>query len=72
MTVNNTGLVGLLMKNAVDCITLHCIINQEALCGKMLQTSDVIKTVIQIVNLIRSGNKAQVFHNFSRRVKCRI
>ena len=46
MTVNNTGLVGLLKKNGVNCTTLHCIIHQQALCRKMLQTSDVVKTVV--------------------------
>ena len=58
MTRNKTGLVGLLKKNGVNCITLHCIIHQQAFCQKMLQTSDVKKTVVQIVNLIRGGNKA--------------
>ena len=64
MTGNNTGLVGLLKKNGINCITLHCIIHQQALCGKMLQTSDVMKTVVQIVNLIRSGNKAHRHRRF--------
>ena len=39
MTGNYTGLVNLLKKNGVNCIKLHCIIHQQALCGKMLQTS---------------------------------
>ena len=54
MTGNKTGLVGMLKKN---CITLYCIIHQQALCQKMLQTSDVMKTVVQIVNLIKGSNK---------------
>ena len=45
MTSSKTGLVGLLKKNGVNCTTLHCIIYQQALCQKMLQTSDVMKTV---------------------------
>ena len=64
MTGNNTGLVGLPKKNGINCITLHCIIHQQALCGKMLQTSDVMKTVVQIVNLIRGGNKAHRHRRF--------
>ena len=64
MTGNNTGLVGLLKKNGMNCITLHCIIHQQALCGKMLQTSDVMKAVVQIVNLIRGGNKAHRHRRF--------
>lgn len=37
---SNMGLVGLLKENEIDCITLHRIILQEALCGKVLQMSD--------------------------------
>ena len=57
MTDNKTGLVGLLKKNCVNCITMHCIIHQQALCLKMLQTSEVMKTVVQIMDLIGGGNK---------------
>ena len=46
MVGNKVGLVGLLKKNGVHCITLHCIIHQEALCGKILQMSDVMKIVV--------------------------
>ena len=35
MTGNKTGLVGMLKKNGVNCITLHCIIHQQTLCQKM-------------------------------------
>ena len=59
MTSNNTGLAGLLKKNGVNCITLHCMIHRQAFCGKIPKGSDVMKTVVQIVNLIRGGNKAQ-------------
>ena len=64
MTSNNTGLVGLLKKNGVNCTTLHYIIHQQALCRKMLQRSDVMKTVVQIVNLIGGGNKAHRHRRF--------
>ena len=74
MIDNNIELVGLLKKNGVNCITLHCIIHQQALCGKMLQTSDVMKTVVQIENLIRGSNKVRKHRRFITfsRVKCRI
>ena len=64
MTGSKTGLVGLLKKNGVNCRTLHCIIHQQALCRKMLQTSDVMKTVVQIVNLIGGRNKAHRHRRF--------
>jgi hypothetical protein len=47
MPVNKVGLVGLLKENDVDCITLHCIIHQEALCGKVLQMSDVMQRAVR-------------------------
>ena len=64
MTGNKTGLVGMLKKNGANYITLHCVIHQPALCRKMLQTSDVMKTVDQIVNLIRGSNKAHRHRRF--------
>jgi hypothetical protein len=59
MTGNKVGLVGLLKENDVDCITLHCIIHKEALCGKVLQMSGV-----SIVNLIIGSNKSQRHRKF--------
>jgi hypothetical protein len=38
---------------------LHCIIHQEAPCGKIIKMNQTMKMVINIVNLIRGGNKAQ-------------
>lgn len=58
------GLVGLLRKNNVNCCTLHCIIHQEALCGKFVKMTETMKTVIAIVNLIRGGNKAHRHRQF--------
>jgi hypothetical protein len=57
MTSNKVGLFGLLKENDVDCITLNCIIHQEALCGMVLQMSDVMQSAVSIVNLIRGCNK---------------
>jgi hypothetical protein len=64
MTGNKVGLVGFLLENDVDCITLHCIIHQEALCGKVLQMSDVMQSAVIIVNLIRGSNKSQKHRKF--------
>jgi hypothetical protein len=47
MPVNKVGLVGLLKENDVDCITLHCIIYQDALRGKVLHMSDVMKRAVR-------------------------
>lgn len=54
----NIGLVGLCKKRGLDVLFFHCIIHQEALCGKIIRLSETMKTVVNIVNIIRGGNKA--------------
>ncbi|KAK9890203.1 hypothetical protein WA026_010313 [Henosepilachna vigintioctopunctata] len=58
MAGKKSGLVGLLRENGVTCPTIHCIIHQEALCGKSIKQDQVFKLVIKIINLIRGGNRA--------------
>ena len=58
MVGSQNGLVGLLRKNKINCVALHCIIHQEALCGKVPKIMNVMQSVIKTVNLIRSGHKA--------------
>ena len=64
MVGNQNGLVGLLRKNEINCVALHCIIHQEALCGIVLKMMNVIQSVIKMVNLARSGHKAQSHRRF--------
>ena len=64
MVGSKTGLVGLLRANEIKCITLHCVIHQEALCGKILKRMNVMQSVVKMVNLIRGGNKSQRHHLF--------
>ena len=59
MVERKTGLVGLLKSNGVNCPTFHCIIHQEVLCTKTLQMSDIMSSIMGIVNVIRGENKAQ-------------
>jgi hypothetical protein len=56
---SNTGLVGLLKKNGIEVPVLHCIIHQEALCGKFMKFNEIMRHVVKIINLIRGGNRAQ-------------
>lgn len=58
MVGHKTGLVGLCKGKGLNCLFFHCIIHQEALCGKIIRLSETMKTVVNIVNLIRGGNKA--------------
>ena len=64
MVESQNGLVGLLTKNEINCVALHCIIHQEALCGKVLKIMNVMQSVIKMVNLISSGHKAQKHRRF--------
>lgn len=36
---------------------IHCIIHQEALCGKVVKLSIAMKTVTKIINIIKGGHK---------------
>ena len=58
MCSERVGLVGLLknkVKNLGEYISaIHCIIHQEALCGKKIQMKNVMDVVVKTVNFIRA------------------
>jgi hypothetical protein len=58
MVGSKTGLVGHLKQLGVKCVFLHCTIHQEALSGKIIKMKQAMKVVVNIVSLIRGGNKA--------------
>jgi hypothetical protein len=58
MVGSKTGLVGHLKQMGIKCVFLHCIINQEALCGKIIKMNQTMK-MVNTVNIIHGGNKAQ-------------
>lgn len=51
-------LCGLLQQNNINCPTIHCIIHQEALCGKFLHQANAMKMIVKITNIIRGGNRS--------------
>ncbi|XP_050525438.1 general transcription factor II-I repeat domain-containing protein 2-like [Daktulosphaira vitifoliae] len=52
MIGKNIGFFGLLRKFNVNVPAIHCIIHQEALCGKKMKLDGVMNTVFKITNLI--------------------
>ena len=64
MVGKNIGFVGLLRKSNVNVPAIHCIIHQEALCGKIMKLDGVMDTVFKITNLIRGGNRSLNHRNF--------
>jgi hypothetical protein len=57
MAGSKTGLVGHLKLLGVKRVFLHCIIHQEAFCGKIIQMNQTMKMVVDIVNLTRGEIK---------------
>ncbi|XP_042198919.1 general transcription factor II-I repeat domain-containing protein 2A-like [Callorhinchus milii] len=64
MTFCKNGLVGLLKENGIECTTLHSIIHQESLCEKSLKMSNVMTSVIKVINIICGENRAQSQRKF--------
>lgn len=58
MIGNKMGLVRMLKKSGVDCVSVHYIIHQEALCGKWEKMNDIMGGSGNVVNITRGGNKA--------------
>jgi len=70
MRVENIGFVGrvnklLKLKNIEPPINIHCIIHQQALCGKVIGLEHVMSVVTKAVNFIRShGLTHRQFQSF--------
>jgi len=58
MVGSKYGLIGHLRRNGVTCPAFHCIIHQEALCGKSVKQKEVLKLVVKVINMMRGGNRA--------------
>ena len=52
------GVAGRLRLEGFKGPIFHCIIHQEALCGKSLKQQDTFKVVVKVINMLRGGNKS--------------
>ncbi|XP_067214135.1 general transcription factor II-I repeat domain-containing protein 2A-like [Linepithema humile] len=57
MTGSKTGFLGQLRQRNIEIPVIHCIIHQEALCGKIVKLCTAMQTVTKIINLIKGGHK---------------
>jgi hypothetical protein len=64
MVGEQKGFSGLLRKSGVKSPIFHCIIHQEALCGKSVQQSNCMKVDVKITSLIRGGNRSLCHRKF--------
>jgi hypothetical protein len=58
MVGSKTGLVGHVKQPGVKCIS-SLYYSSGALCGTIIKTNQIMKMVVNIINLIREGNTAQ-------------
>jgi hypothetical protein len=65
MVGEQKGFSGLLRKSGVKCSIFHCIIHQEALCGKSVHESNCMSVVVKITNLIRRDNRSLSHRKFN-------
>lgn len=57
MTGSKNGFFGHLKQRDFKFPVIHCIIHQEALCGKVVKLSNALQTVTKIINTIKGGHK---------------
>ncbi|XP_036139535.1 general transcription factor II-I repeat domain-containing protein 2B-like [Monomorium pharaonis] len=51
------GLFGQIKQRGLKFPVIHCVIHQEALCGKVVKLSTAMQTVTKIINTIKGGQK---------------
>lgn len=74
MCGKNTGVVGNVNRSVEAAggkppMAFHCIIHQQALCGKHMEVVEVMSVVVKTVNFIRSSSlKHRQFKNFINEV----
>ena len=67
MLGKHSGVITLIMKddNYPEFLLIHCVIHREHLLAKYFKYDHVMKTVLEIINFIRSSEKShRQFRNF--------
>ena len=57
MVGSKNGFFGLIKQRGLNFPVIHCIIHQEALCGKVVKLCTAMQTVTKIINVIKGGHK---------------
>lgn len=57
MTGSKIGFFGQIKQRDLKFPIIHCIIHQEALCGKVVKLCNAMQTVTKIINAIKGGQK---------------
>jgi len=57
MIGSKNGFFGQLKQRSLKVPVIHCIIHQEALCGKVVKLCTAMQTVTKIINTIKGGHK---------------
>lgn len=66
MIGSKNGFFGLIKQRGLKFPVIHCIIHQEALCGKIVKLCTAMQTVTKIINVIRGGHKFLSHRKFQR------
>lgn len=64
MVGEKSGLIGLLREDGMNFPAFHCIIHQQALCGKSLKQDETLQKIVKTINMIRGGNRALLHRQF--------
>jgi len=57
MIGSKNGFAGQIKQRDLKFPIIHCIIHQEALCGKVVKLCGAMQTVTKIINAIKGGQK---------------
>ncbi|XP_066590714.1 general transcription factor II-I repeat domain-containing protein 2B-like [Prorops nasuta] len=64
MVGTRKGFAGQLFQRNIKVPLIHCIIHQEALCGKAIKITAAMKMVTKIINFIKGGNRSLTHRQF--------